>query len=324
MKIPIIQESVKSDYNKIQIAIECSLFGFFSMSQSDKLEREDWFNIDIGDELGSFSSEIFYSKKAIESISYNIWILSLGNCFMTANKAMENLCGHDPTRAPECLVNLRAIIAAGRNAFAHDPAEPRFWFEKSKKKPISWYEKIWTYTTPSGLNIFNVDLQGKHNKILQVADFGGIKKIFTLFRCVQDLVKPPIKKMNELLLPQGSDFYFMTDCNFDINLPLRNTKGLIPFSIETFIEKQYSRHKTYREFNYNRLITFCSNRSIRVINLSVKELNDTFNDHYDFTSQLFKNGIDVVAVFDHTGKRYTNYYILNKDSVSIKNEEFLF
>jgi hypothetical protein len=50
-----IKENTLSNYNKIQVAIEDFFFGLFAMSQSDKLERSDWFKIDIGDELGIFA-----------------------------------------------------------------------------------------------------------------------------------------------------------------------------------------------------------------------------------------------------------------------------
>lgn len=173
---------------KIQVALEAFFLAFFVKGNAPLLARGATSNpypMNIGDELGNIAASCDFTETAIEHTSHSLLMITLGNCWNAAGAALYAKYGNNPKINPTPDISaLRAVVGSARNAFAHDPAEPKWIFYNS---PNSYYENLWTFTTNNGK--ITVDLRGKNDKILRPIDFGGFKNIFIIFKHTMESVK---------------------------------------------------------------------------------------------------------------------------------------
>lgn len=130
------------------------------------------------------SIESIWNVGLIESTLDNILRLLLGDLMETVNAVLESkfgtnkpITGHGPE-----IEAISAICGATRNAFAHDPIEPK-WNITNTQSP---YNNVWTVFFGK-VNV-TVDLRNKHGQVLQPTDFGTPENLILLADYIQSII----------------------------------------------------------------------------------------------------------------------------------------
>lgn len=119
-------------------------------------------------------SEVTIADIGIENIkamAHNLCILALGGCFIATDEALVHEFGkfkkRQHTNNMSNLDSLRAIIFQARNAFAHTPTSPKWWFRYLD------YARAY-HIKDSEFNLeLAIDLTGLNHKQFEIDHLGG-------------------------------------------------------------------------------------------------------------------------------------------------------
>jgi hypothetical protein len=191
-KVIETNSTISNPVEKVQVAFEHLIFGFLLLYHphcfiNSEFEIELAFN----DNSKALKFSAALDLETCKIIVQNNSLMLLGKFAEVVEQCLNELYGPELKKPSDIITNedsVRWLIKAVRNAFAHDPIVPKWYFLKGNGKIGEIYPRKWVVELLNG-TVIKVDLTNKHDEILRLEDFGQKSGLIELLLKGKDMIE---------------------------------------------------------------------------------------------------------------------------------------